>query len=189
MFSASTNYNNAGNQMITLGKSLMLRYLQQLGDDLEFPGDYYQGGYLIQVAADLVAEHGEQLRDKSWEYFKDAAESRMFDWINRSLASIDIEHDCHFNETSLFDSGEIWQVLDELRANGYIYESTHWDGADDEEIADVAAKGYQPATWFRSTTFGDEKDRVMLKSDGVPTYTLPDIAYHCDKLERGYHIA
>ena len=182
-------YNNAGNQMITLGKSLMLRYLQQLGDDLEFPGDFYQGDYLIQVAADLVAEHGEQLRDKSWEYFKDAAESRMFDWINRSLASVDIKHDVFYNETSLFETGRIWRVLDKMRANGHIYEATHWQGADNEEIADVAAKGYQPATWFRSTTFGDEKDRVMLKSDGVPTYTLPDIAYHCDKLERGYHIA
>ena len=182
-------YNNAGNQMITLGKSLMLRCLQQLGDDVGFPRDYYQGNYLVEVAAELVAEHGDSLRNEDWEYFKDAAESRMFEWINRSLASIDIKHDVFYNETSLFETGRIWRVLETMRANGHIYESAHWDGADDAEIADVAAKGYQPATWFRSTTFGDEKDRVMLKSDGVPTYTLPDIAYHCDKLKRGYHIA
>ena len=182
-------YNNAGNQMIILGRSLMLRYLQQLGDDIAFPTDYYQGEYLIEVAANLVETHGAELRDKDWTYFKEAAEARMFQWINDSLASIDIKHDAFYNETSLFESERIWQVLDAMRENGHIYEATHWEGADDAEIADVAAKGYEPATWFRSTTFGDEKDRVMVKSDGVPTYTLPDIAYHCDKLERGFDIA
>ncbi len=182
-------YNNAGNQMMVLGKSLMLRYLQQLGDGLTFPANYYQGEYLIEVAADLVVESGDSLRDETWETFKDIAENRMFDWINRSLASIDIKHDDFYNETSLFESELIWQVLDTMRENGHIYESTHWEGAGDEEIADVKAKCYKPAIWFRSTTFGDEKDRVMVKSDGLPTYTLPDIAYHCDKLKRGFDIA
>ena len=182
-------YNNAGNQMMVLGKSLMLRYLQQLGDDVTFPASYYQGAYLIEVAADLVEESGDSLRKEAWEAFKDIAENRMFEWINRSLASIDIKHDDFYNETSLFESERIWQVLDTMRENGHIYESAHWEGADADEIADVNAKGYEPATWFRSTTFGDEKDRVMVKSDGVPTYTLPDIAYHCDKLERGFDIA
>ena len=179
-------YNNAGNQMMVLGKSLMLRYLQQLGDDVTFPANYYRGEYLIEVAADLVVESADSLRDETWESFKDIAENRMFDWINRSLASVDIKHDDFYNETSLFESELIWQVLNTMRENGHIYESTHWDG---DEIADVKAKGYKPATWFRSTTFGDEKDRVMVKSDGVPTYTLPDIAYHCDKLKRGFEIA
>ena len=182
-------YNNAGNQMAVLGKSLMLRYLQQLGDELDYPAEYYQGEYLTEVAAQLAHERGATLRDKDWRYFKDAAESRMFDWINRSLASIDISHDDFFNETSLFESGRIWQTLDSMRAKGHIYESTHWEGADSAEVADVAAKGYQPATWFRSSGFGDEKDRVMVKSDGEPTYTLPDIAYHRDKLERGFNVA
>ena len=182
-------YNNAGNQMIVLGKSLMLRYLQQLGDEIDFPADYYQGKYLIEVAADLAREQGETLRGKDWELFKDIAEARMFAWINRSLASIDIKHDEFFNETSLFDSGQIWQVLGELRENGHIYRAAHWQGADAAEVADVTAKGYEPAAWFRSTAFGDEKDRVMVKSDGTPTYTLPDIAYHRQKLERGFDIA
>ncbi len=182
-------YNNAGSQMIKLGKSLMLRYRQQLGDELKLPADFYQGDYLVKAAADLAAEYGDSLRGESWEYFKDAAESRMFDWINRSLASIDIKHDAFFNETSLFDSGQIWAVLDRLRENGHIYQATHWEGAGAGEIADLNSKGYAPATWFRSSAFGDEKDRVMVKSDGAPTYTLPDIAYHCDKLERGFDIA
>ncbi len=182
-------YNNAGNQMTILGKSLMLRYLQQLGDDIAFPADHYQGEYLVKVAADLVQTHGAELRDKDWTYFKEAAEARMFQWINDSLASIEIKHDAFYNETSLFESERIWQVLESMRTNSHIYEATHWEGADADEIADVAAKGYEPATWFRSTTFGDEKDRVMVKSDGAPTYTLPDIAYHRDKLERGFDIA
>ena len=182
-------YNNAGNQMIVLGKSLMLRYLQQLGEDVTLPADHYQGAYLIEIAAELAEHEGDALKDASWETFKDIVESRMFEWIKRSLASINIQHDRFYNETSLFESGVIWQVLDELRRNGHIYDAAYREGADEAEIADVKAKGYQPATWFRSTTFGDEKDRVMVKSDGAPTYTLPDIAYHRDKLQRGFDLA
>ncbi len=179
-------YNNAGNQMIILGKSLQLRYLQQLGDDAPLPDDHYQGEYLVDVARELMEQHGESLRGEDWQRFRDEAERVMFAWIKRSLAAINIEHDVFFNETSLFESGQIWSVLDAMRQNGHIYQGTHWEGADPAEIADVTAKGYEPATWFRSTSFGDEKDRVMVKSDGVPTYTLPDIAYHRDKLLRGY---
>ncbi|MXX84503.1 MAG: arginine--tRNA ligase [Chloroflexi bacterium] len=182
-------YNNAGNQMIILGKSLQLRYLQQLGEDAPLPADHYQGEYLVEVARDLAAEHGQSLRGASWQVFRDAAEQVMFGWIKRSLSAINIQHDAFYNETSLFESEEIWSVLEDLRANGHIYQSTHWEGADADEIAETSAKGYEPATWFRSATFGDEKDRVMVKSDGVPTYTLPDIAYHRDKLRRGFDVA
>ncbi|MDE2818126.1 MAG: arginine--tRNA ligase [Chloroflexota bacterium] len=182
-------YNNAGNQMILLGKSLMARYRQQLGEEIDFPADYYQGEYLVEIAAELAEEHGDALKGAGWERFKDMAEARMFEWINRSLAAIDIKHDRFYNETSLFESEQIWTVLEAMRDRGHIYQSPHWEGADDEEIADVRSKGYEPATWFRSTSFGDEKDRVMVKSDGAPTYTLPDIAYHRDKLERGFDIA
>ena len=182
-------YNNAGNQMNVLGKSLKLRYLQQLGDDIAFPADFYRGEYLMDVAADLAKEHGDALRNENWEVFKDIAESRMFAWINQSLASIDIKHDDFYNETSLYETGRIWQVLESMRENGHIYESTTWEGADAAEIADSESKSYARAIWFRSTNFGDEKDRVMVKSNGEPTYTLPDIAYHCHKLERGFDIA
>ncbi len=182
-------YNNAGNQMRLLGESLMLRVWQQLGDDIALPADYYKGDYLVEFATELAAQHGTALRGKDWTYFKDAAEKRMFQWIRRSLAAIDIRHDAFYNETSLFESERIWQVLETMRGNGHIYEAAYWQGATEAEIADVTAKKYQPATWFRSSAFGDEKDRVMVKSDGVPTYTLPDIAYHQDKLERGFDIA
>ena len=182
-------YNNAGNQMITLGKSLMLRYRQQLGDDIDFPADHYQGEYLIEIAAKLAAERGSELRGADWQVFRDLAEARMFAWIKRSLSSIDIRHDRFFNETSLFENGQIWRVLEELRQRGHIYESAYWEGARPDEIADADARGFHSATWLRSSAFGDEKDRVMVKSDGVPTYTLPDIAYHSDKLGRGFDVA
>jgi len=182
-------FNNAGNQMIILGNSLMLRYQQAIGMDVDFPEDYYQGEYLVEYAKELADEHGKTLKNKDWEYFKDLAEARMFDWIKNSLDSIDIKHDAFFNETSLFDNNEVWNVLESMRENGHIYEATYWEGADDDEIAEVTEKGYEPAQWFRTTTFGDDKDRVMVKADGVPTYTLPDIAYHKNKLNRNFDLA
>ena len=186
-------YNNAGHQLDMLGESLILRCMDDFGDEVDISVDYgddhYQGEYLADIAGDLNEQYGIELSKKDLTFFKNVAESRMFDWINRSLASIDIKHDEFFNETSLFESGRIWRTLAAMRDNGHIYESTHWEGAEADEIADVAAKRYEPATWFRSSAFGDEKDRVMVKSDGAPTYTLPDIAYHSDKLERGFDIA
>lgn len=182
-------FNNAGNQMIILGRSLMLRYLEALGQAVEFPKDHYQGEYLKEIASELVEQHGDSLQNEAWEYFKDIAETKMFDWIKQSLDAVDIEHDAFFNETSLFENGAIWDVLEQLKQNGYIYEATYWEGETEEKIAEITAKGYEPATWFRSSKFGDEKDRVMLKSDGVPTYTLPDIAYHRNKLARGFDVA
>jgi len=182
-------FNNAGNQMIILGNSLMLRYQQAIGMDVEFPDEYYQGEYLIEYAQELAQEHNDALKDKEWEYFKDLAEARMFDWIKKSLDSVEIKHDAFFNETSLFENKEVWNVLDAMRDNGHVYEAVYWEGESEENIAEFTEKGYEPAQWFRSTTFGDDKDRVMVKADGVPTYTLPDIAYHKDKLNRDFDLA
>lgn len=180
-------FNNAGAQMIKLGLSLQARYLQQLGQKAEIPEGGYQGEYLIEVAKQLVEEQGAAWQDESWETFKEYAEARMFEWIKRSLDSIDIYHDEFFNEDSLFHNGAIWDVLEELNQRGHIYKAVAWEGATDEEKADVANKGL--GQWFRSTTFGDSKDRIMVKSDGVPTYTLPDIAYHKNKLKRNFDVA
>lgn len=182
-------FNNAGNQMIILGNSLMLRYQQALGMDVDFPDEYYQGDYLVEYAKELAEAHGDAFKDKGWEHFKDLAEARMFDWIKKSLDSIDIKHDAFFNETSLFENEEVWNVLEAMRENGHVYEGVYWEGESEDKIAEFTEKGYEPAQWFRSTTFGDDKDRVMVKADGVPTYTLPDIAYHKDKLNRKFDLA
>lgn len=179
-------FNNAGNQMIILGKSMRVRYLQALGDDVELGEDSYRGEYLIDFARDLVEEVGDSWRDRDWQAFKDYAEQRIFEWIKRSLAAIGIEHDVFFNEDTMFQSGVIWDVVETLKENGYVYEAKEWEGASDEEKA--SAEDREPALWFRTSRFGDDKDRVLVKSDGVPTYTLPDIAYHKNKIERGFDI-
>ncbi|MEO1290009.1 MAG: arginine--tRNA ligase, partial [Chloroflexota bacterium] len=179
-------FNNAGNQMKMLGESLKVRYLQALGDDVGLDENHYQGDYLIDYAKDLVEEHGESWRDKEWLAFKEYVEAKMFVWIKRSLKAIDIEHDNFFNENSLFENEDVWQTLSDLKENDYVYEAIHWNGASEEEIAKSNAT--EPAQWFATTKFGDDKDRVMVKADGIPTYTLPDIAYHRNKVERGFDI-
>lgn len=179
-------FNNAGQQMRMLGESLKARYLQALGEDASLPEGGYQGEYLIDFASKLVEEQGERLRSADWQSFKEYAEKQMFDWIRETLARVNIHHDTFFNEDTLFQSNAIWDVLEELRQNGYIYKAAEWKGATPEEKA--AAQNKKPAQWFETTKLGDDKDRVMVKSDGIPTYTLPDIAYHRNKIERGFDV-
>lgn len=179
-------FNNAGNQMLMLGESLRVRYLQELGDDIELEENHYQGDYLIDYAKEIVNQYGDSWRDKTWQTFKDFAERKMFEWIKKSLKAIDIEHDNFFNEDSLFQNEEVWETLADLKENGYIYEAIHPKGASEDEIAESNAT--EAAQWFETTKFGDTKDRVMVKADGVPTYTLPDIAYHRNKIQRGFDI-
>lgn len=182
-------FNNAGMQMQNLGNSLRIRYLQALGQPVEIPdgGNFYQGEYLIDFARQLAAEYGDSWVGRDWQPFKEYAEQKMFENIRATLQRIDIQHDVFFNENSLFDSGAIWDVMEELDQRGYVYRAQEWEGASDEEKAKAAGKA--PATWFRCTPFGIDKDHVLVKSDGTPTYTLPDIAYHKNKLERGFDLA
>jgi len=181
-------FNNAGRQMRNLGNSLRLRYLQALGRKVTLPDDdsFYQGKYLIDFANELVKAQGEALADADWQPFKDYAEKRMFDWIKTSLGRIQIHHNVFFNENSLYESGAIWNVLEELQERGYVYKAVLPEDADTEDKTENDGKG--EAVWFRSTQFGDTKDRVLVKSSGEPTYTLPDIAYHANKIERGFDL-
>lgn len=179
-------FNNAGNQMMMLGESLKVRYLQELGETVELDDKHYQGDYLIDYAKELVRKHGDSWKDNNWQDFKAFTEEKMFEWIKRSLKAIDIEHDNFFNEDSLFQSEEVWETLSDLKENGYVYEAIHWRGASEEKIAKSEAT--DPAQWFESTQLGDTEDRVMVKADGVPTYTLPDIAYHRNKINRGFDL-
>jgi arginyl-tRNA synthetase len=181
-------FNNAGKQMIDLGNSLRIRYLEALGQPVEIPEqDFYQGEYLKDFARDLVAEKGDSLVGADWKPFKEYAERRMFDVIRTTLKRVNIEHDIFFNENSLYESGAVWHTLDDLQERGHVYRAIRPENAaNDQPDEDEAGKG--EATWFRSTAFGDEKDRVLVKSDGSPTYTLPDIAYHVDKINRGFDL-
>ncbi len=183
-------FNNAGAQMQNLGNSLRIRYLEALGLPAEIPGEqdktFYRGDYLCDVAQELVAEQGNTWVNEDWQPFKEYAEKKMFEMIRATLERVDIRHDVYFNENSLYESGAVWKVLDELTKRGYIYEAVYREGEAGEEADN--GKKLAPAKWFRSTAFGDKEDRVVVKNDGSPTYLLPDIAYHVNKLERGFDL-
>ncbi len=180
-------FNNAGRQMQMLGASLRLRYLQALGRPVELPqDDFYHGDYLVQLAQELLATRGEALAGADDRTFRQLAEGRMFDTIRATLARIDVRHDRFFNEHSLYESGATEEVLQALQDRGQLYSAAVWEGADGEERA--RARERAPATWFRASRHGIDKDHVLVRGDGTPTYTLPDIAYHCDKLARGHDL-
>lgn len=163
-------FNNAGRQMRVLADSVRLRHLEILGEKIDFPEDYYQGQYIKDIAAELVEEHGNSLQDSDdLELFKSKAENAIFNDIKRTLKALHIQFDVFFNELDLYKNGEIENVLKFFKEKGFSYEK---DGA----------------VWFKSTKFGFEKDRVIVKSTGEPTYRLPDIAYHKNKFERGFDL-
>ncbi|MFU8811573.1 MAG: arginine--tRNA ligase [Balneolaceae bacterium] len=163
-------FNNAGRQMRVLGQSVQARYEQQLGRDTELPEGGYEGEYIKEIAEKLVQEHADSLVGlEDSDLFKQAAEAAIFADIQTTLKRMNIEMDTFFNEKSLYDDGSITQTIDTLRDKGFVYDK---DGA----------------VWFKTTEFGKEKDTVLIKSTGEPTYRLPDIAYHANKLDRGYDL-
>jgi len=163
-------FNNAGRQMRILGDSVRLRYLELLGDASPFPEDYYQGEYIRDVARHLADECGTSLRNEPAEgRFKAQAEREIFDDIKNTLKSLGVEFSSFFNENSLYENGKISEVVDALRAQDLVYSQ-------------------EGALWLRSSSLGGEKDKVIVKSSGEPTYRLPDIAYHREKFRRGYDL-
>jgi arginyl-tRNA synthetase len=163
-------FNNAGKQMQILGESVLLRYKELLGDQVEFPEDYYQGKYIKDIAQELKSIHHDALRDSDKLYiFQDTAESIIFADIKNTLKRLGINFDIYYNEKDLYDNGAVEEVIDLLKKEDLAYKK---DGA----------------LWFRTTKFGQEQDRVIVKSTGEPTYRLPDIAYHRTKFERKFDL-
>ncbi len=163
-------FNNAGRQMKLLGESVQARYRELLGEPLALPPEGYQGEYILEIARRLYEQHGDRLRHESTTtVFKEAAERAIFAEIEATLARMGIHFDTYFDEDSLYTSGDITAVLNELRARNLAFES---DGA----------------LWLRGEPLGLDKDRVLVKSTGEPAYRLPDIAYHKDKLARGFDL-
>jgi arginyl-tRNA synthetase len=162
-------YNDAGRQITLLGESVKIRYLNLLGEAVELGSDHYQGEYIVDIARELLAEYGDQLREQPDTYFGQYAKDRIAKKQRQSLERINIEFDVYYPEQSLYESGRVWQALELLQEQGHVYEA---DGAQ----------------WFRTTTFGDDKDRVLVKATGEPTYRMPDIAYHWHKLQRGFDL-
>lgn len=163
--------NDAGNQINNMAKSLQARYLQACGVDISVPEDGYHGKDLIDIANDLYAEIKDQYKDtpleESLSYFRKVGLEKETEKLRNDLKLFRVEFDVWSSEQSLYDRGLVQKSLDTLIKNGHTYEL---DGA----------------LWLRTTEYGDDKDRVLIKSDGSYTYILPDIAYHLNKKERGY---
>ncbi len=198
--------NDAGRQMDILATSVWLRYLEALGESVRFPDNGYRGAYVRDIAADLMAQAGERYRaaggavmadlpadaadggDKEehidalierartllgkdrYQEIHTAGTNAILADIRDDLAEFGVEYDEWFSERSLTDSGAVDRALARLQENGHLYEK---DGA----------------LWFRSSAFGDEKDRVVRRDNGQITYFASDIAYHLNKLERGFDLA
>jgi arginyl-tRNA synthetase len=164
-------YNDSGRQMDLLASSVLARYRQGLGGTEAVPEDGYQGEYVVDVADALAGRVGEQyLADDSVEAL-DAARHHAVAMLrgeqDRDLGDFRVHFDEYFLESSLYEQGLVTSTIQALKDTGLVYEK---DGA----------------TWLETTKFDDQKDRVMVRSNGQPTYFLPDVAYHMNKWERGY---
>ncbi len=194
--------NDAGRQMHILGASTWLRYLELCGESIAFPSNGYRGDYVWDIAATLHRENGERFRRAATEVYADVsadapagdkeehidglivnaqrllgaedyrivfdlALNTLVDVIRDDLRAFGVEFDCWYSERSLGDQGLIDEVIERLDTRGHLY----YEGG---------------ALWFRSTDFGDEKDRVVRRDNGLTTYFASDIAYHVDKFDRGF---
>ena len=164
-------FNDAGGQMDRFGASVEARYLQLLGLDAEVPEDGYQGEYITDLARLILEAEGPELVElPSGDRFlrlRGAGAALAMTQIRETLARFGVEFDTYFHEGTLAERGEIAEAIDRLRDAGHAYED-------------------EGATWFRSTTFGDDKDRVVIRSDGTHTYFGADVAYVLDKFARGF---
>ncbi len=163
-------YNDAGVQMQMLGRSIQTRYEQLHGIDAALPDNGYKGDYIRYIAAGLkTAKDNSLLQDDRWEPFTEFGADVLMSVIMDDLRRLRIRFNTTFSERSLHTSGAVTETLKQLAEKGATYEK-------------------EGAVWLRTTEYGDEKDRVLVKSDGEPTYVTPDIAYHCDKYDRGYDL-
>jgi arginyl-tRNA synthetase len=186
-------FNNGGRQMRMLGASVRARYLELLGraapppeealaDDsvpwpaeigglpVEFPREGYRGEYIREIAARLRDQYGDGLLEEPADgRFRSEAERIVFDEIRATAAALGIHFDVYYNEMSLYEEGKLDETLAELRAKDLVYEA-------------------EGATWLRATGLGQDRDRVLVKGSGEPTYLLPDVAYHREKFRRGFEL-
>lgn len=163
--------NDAGNQMNTLGLSGLLRYRQLLGEEVEFPENCYQGDYIKDIARDAITKVGDRFlkapQEEGVAFFAKMGGDLILKGIDEDLQAFGVRLDHWFSEQSLFDDGKVTSAIAEMQEKGLIYEQ---DGA----------------LWFRTTDYGDDKDRVVVRSNGITTYFASDIAYHREKFARGF---
>lgn len=162
-FKVSREYylNDEGNQINILGKSVELRLKELKGEKIEFPENYYQGDYIRDIAGEAQKK---KIKDAD---LGDFAAEIILKIIKQELDDFGVKFDCWYSQKELAKSGKVEKVFEQLRQKKFLFEQ---DGA----------------LWFKSTEFGDDKDRVIVKSDGSQTYLAPDMAYHQDKFKRGF---
>lgn len=164
-------FNDAGGQMDRFGLSVEARYLQLLGREAEVPQDGYHGAYIKDLARDILETEGPSLAelppDERWVRLRDEGARRALVGIGATLERFGVRFDSFFSERALADRGEIGAAIERLRRAGTVYEA-------------------EGAVWFRSTDFGDDKDRPLVRSNGLHTYFAADCGYLVDKLDRGF---
>ncbi|MFQ5900377.1 MAG: arginine--tRNA ligase [Thermodesulfobacteriota bacterium] len=163
--------NDVGRQIKTLGRSVLVRYKEILGEDAVFPEDGYRGEYIVDIAKEVIDKEGDRFKrcnpEDALQFFIRFAAENILKSIRDDLEDFGVEFDLWYSEKSLFNKGKVDLTMKELKDKGLTYEE-------------------EGALWFRSTDFGDDKDRVLKKADGVTTYFASDIAYHEEKSERGF---
>ncbi len=160
--------NDAGNQIHNLALSIDARYKQLFGKEIEMPDDGYHGPEIIEAAKSIKEEYNDRfLNEDGYEFFKKYGVDSLLETLKKDLFDFGVTFDMWFSEKSLYDNKLVENTINYLRENKYTYEK---DGA----------------TWLKTSDYNDEKDRVIVKSDGTYTYLAPDIAYHKEKLDRGY---
>ena len=164
-------YNDSGRQMDLLALSVRARYRALLGQEEHLPQDGYRGDYVLEVAEALSKEVGtrflEDNSDQALEEIRNFAVQILRAEQDRDLSDFRVRFDEYFLESSLYKNGLVDKTIEDLRATGLVYQ-------------------HEGATWLRTTEFGDQKDRVMIRTNGMPTYFLPDVAYHKNKWDRGF---
>jgi arginyl-tRNA synthetase len=163
--------NDVGNQMNTLGLSVYLRYRELLGEEVDFPPHYYQGRYIQDLAAQVIKTQGNKFLNADEKdvlsFFVPYAAGAIMDGIRDDLRSFGVVFDNYFSEQELYRNDGVARLIEELQEKGFVYREGN-------------------TLWFRTTDFGDEKDRVVVRENGEPTYFAADIAYHRNKYERGF---
>jgi arginyl-tRNA synthetase len=167
-FSVTREYyiNDAGRQVYTLGESVRMRIEELRGAKVEFPADFYRGEYVKEMAADFLARYGAPGSPGAPDV-KEFAMGAMLEGIRKDLSDFGVAFDVWYSERGLEERGLVADTIEELRGKGHIFES-------------------EGALWFRTTRFGDDKDRVLVKADGERTYFASDIAYHREKARMGF---
>ena len=172
-YDLSTEYyiNDVGNQMNFLGRSTWLRYRELLGEAIEFPDDHYRGEYIKDIANEIVKQKGNEFLNKPEEeclpFFRKFAKDNILKGIQKDLTEFRVNFDNWSSEQSLYDDSSVEKAIEWLKGKGHIYEK---DGA----------------VWLKSSAFNDDKDRVIVKKTGEKTYFCSDIAYHQNKINRGF---